>query len=133
MKRISNPTTDDILCFCFSAYLNVAFKNCRIGYWRKQNRTKTVSIDSDETSNKTKIALSVQDDPLKYNLNEISDNPVIVNAINSLNDSEKKILSLHIIEKYSLVEVSELMNIEYGKMLRIFSKIKDSFRRSLLY
>ena len=133
MKRISDPTADDILSFCFAAYLNVAFKNCRIGYWRKKNRIKTVSIDDDEISSKTKMTLSVQDRTLEYSLAEISDNPTIVKAVNSLNDLEKKILSLHIIEKYSLIEISKLLNVEYGKLSYMFSKIKNTVKRSLTY
>ena len=133
MKRTSNPTADDILSFYFAVYLNVAFKNCRIGHWRKKNRIKTVSIDDDETSNKTKLALSVQDSTLEENLAEISDNPAIVKAINSLSDIEKKVLSLYVIEKYSLTEVSKLLDIEYGKLSYMFSKIKNIFKRSLTH
>ena len=117
MKRIENPTADDILYFCFSAYLNVAFRNCRIGYWRKQQRIKAVSVDEEEIDNKTKTALSVCDETLIHNLDEISDNPMIVNVISALNDFEKKILSLHVIEKYTLSEISELMNMKYKRVL----------------
>ena len=132
MKRIENPTADDILYFCFSAYLNVAFRNCRIGYWRKQQRIKAVSIDDEEIENKTKTALSVCDETLIHNLDEISENPMIVNAISSLNNSEKRILSLHVIEKYSLLEISKLMNMKYKRVLYTFAKIKENFKRSLI-
>ena len=132
MKRIENPTADDILYFCFSAYLNVAFRNGRIGYWRKQQRLKAVSIDDEEIENKTKTALSVCDETLIHNLDEISENPMIVNAISSLNNSEKRILSLHVIEKYSLSEISDLMNMKYKRVLYTFAKIKENFKRSLI-
>ena len=132
MKRTENPTADDILYFCFSAYLNVAFRNCRTGYWRKQQRIKTVSIDDEKMDNKTELAVSVCDETLIHNLDEISENPIIVNVISSLSDSEKRILSLHIVEKYSLSEISELTNMKYKRVLYTFAKIKENFKRSLI-
>jgi len=64
---------------------------------------------------------------LEYSLAEISNNPMIDKAINSLGDLEKKILLLYIIEKYSLTEILKLMDIEYSKLSYILSKIKNVF------
>ena len=128
--KIENPTVDEILSFQFAAYLNVSFRHCRIGYWRKQTKIQNVSIDNEDAGHKTKMALSMCDKTLTSLLTEISDSPIIVKTIESLSTQEKQILSLHILERYSLTEISELINMKHKKIYNIFSNIKDKFKGS---
>ena len=130
--KIKNPTSDDILSFQFAAYLNVAFRRCRIRHWKKTLRAKPVSIDGEEINHKTKIALSSCDKTLTNILDEISDNPVIVKAIKALSVREKQILKLHIFDKYSFAEIAELLNIKYTKIIYTFSKMKRELQRGAI-
>jgi DNA-directed RNA polymerase specialized sigma24 family protein len=129
LKHIENPTADETLQFRFAAYLNVAFRNCRIGHWRKWVKTKTISTDDERADPKI---LSMYDKPLEYDLLEVSDNPTIIGVIKNLDDNERKILSMHVIERYTFVEISRLMSMDYADVIRIFSKIKRKFRRGFL-
>ena len=88
-----------------------------------------MSIDDEEINHKTKIALSSCDKTLTNFLDEISDNPLIVKVIKSLSVREKHILKLHIFDKYSFMEISEMLDIKYAKIIYTFSKMKNRLKR----
>ena len=55
----------------------------------------------------------------------------IINCMNSLHDSYKQALSLHLVEGYDYEEICEIMNINYANCRTLISRAKQSLRNKL--
>lgn len=55
----------------------------------------------------------------------------VIEILNSLKDSYRMSLTLHLIEGYDYEEISEIMNISYANCRTMISRAKDSLRRKL--
>lgn len=109
----------------FGAWLKRIIINYSIDFYKKQNR---LGMDDFE-----KVVHKVEDDSgiePETDYTHLKANQV-VQAIDSLKDSYRMILTLFFIEGYDQEEITEILNISYANCRTTISRAKESLRQKL--
>lgn len=111
---------NDDVKYRFTAYLAKSIKRAKAKYLKKKQFIETVEISMEHP----KYLLEAED----FNFDEIfpleMNNYKLQQALETLSEAEFDILYKHVVEKFSLKEISELLGMGY-------SATRQSYRRSL--
>lgn len=112
----------------FDAYIKKTIKNTVINYKKQENTKKHRETSFEDINEEIAVPFLFE---MRDKLEDYVENEKLYNAIASLNDEQKQIMKLKILDNYTSKEISRLMKKSDSRIRHIYSDAINQIREKL--